>query len=458
MGKHDGKLTRAAHIKNHTVGTSNEISFSVLDAAKNALDGGESPSRAHGFGSISLFTLSGKKKTISTPKKEKGLHLPGGGFVSTEDSSGSSGEPFLKMKGQSTASSRPSSSSVSSDTAISAPTRSESKGFGSWVAPANEVAAKKRARKTRKFFATAAAFCVVVALIGAAGYWLYNNHLIYQDNIGQLNKAVALVQEADGTMLVLDELMRPLIDEGGSLFLTSEQHSSLNDVRQALPDAQVHLRNALLFAGNALSGLSDSVDKEAAEQLISSIEARQRMVDPSLSLMDEAAKATEAYAIAQDAWTALLDADTSARTAAGYLTDPSIENLQASISKTKEGVGKLREAASLFTSAQSAYPEADFSVYQEYIAKRLEALNYAIASDQALIERNLEEAVSQNDLYAASDAEAAKIAERIPRTPSYPIEVASSLNVDEAKQSYIDARLEASTSDSFLRDYLGSES
>ena len=39
MGKRNDKLGRAAHIKRHTVGTSNEISFSVLDAAKNELEG-----------------------------------------------------------------------------------------------------------------------------------------------------------------------------------------------------------------------------------------------------------------------------------------------------------------------------------------------------------------------------------------------------------------------------------
>ena len=39
MGKREDKITRAAHIKRHTRGTSNEISFSVLDAAKNALEG-----------------------------------------------------------------------------------------------------------------------------------------------------------------------------------------------------------------------------------------------------------------------------------------------------------------------------------------------------------------------------------------------------------------------------------
>lgn len=52
MAKRIDKVAKAAHIKRNTEGTSNEISFSVLDAAKNSLDGegGSSPfeiGRAH---------------------------------------------------------------------------------------------------------------------------------------------------------------------------------------------------------------------------------------------------------------------------------------------------------------------------------------------------------------------------------------------------------------------------
>ncbi|MFR1639424.1 MAG: hypothetical protein ACLSVD_09775 [Eggerthellaceae bacterium] len=54
MGKLEDKITRAAHIKRHTVGTSNEISFSVLDAAKQALDSEDAGEEKRGplFGRI----------------------------------------------------------------------------------------------------------------------------------------------------------------------------------------------------------------------------------------------------------------------------------------------------------------------------------------------------------------------------------------------------------------------
>ncbi|WP_172135730.1 hypothetical protein [Adlercreutzia sp. ZJ473] len=83
------KIAGAAHIKRHTKGTSNEISLSVLDAAKAAKEAearaSEPKARLPRLGSIPLFTLGRVKKPVATPVKERGLHLSTGEFVSAED-------------------------------------------------------------------------------------------------------------------------------------------------------------------------------------------------------------------------------------------------------------------------------------------------------------------------------------------------------------------------------------
>ena len=64
MVKRHDKINHAAHIKRRTEGTSNELSFSVLDAAKNAqLNGGEDDLPL--VGEVSLFTLAGKNSSLS---------------------------------------------------------------------------------------------------------------------------------------------------------------------------------------------------------------------------------------------------------------------------------------------------------------------------------------------------------------------------------------------------------
>ncbi|WP_165052751.1 MULTISPECIES: hypothetical protein [unclassified Adlercreutzia] len=83
------KIAGAAHIKHHTKGTSNEISLSVLDAAKAAKEAdarsAEPKARLSRLGSIPLFTLGRAKKPVATPTKERGLPLSTGEFVSAED-------------------------------------------------------------------------------------------------------------------------------------------------------------------------------------------------------------------------------------------------------------------------------------------------------------------------------------------------------------------------------------
>ena len=91
MKKLDEKVSNAVHIKRHTRGTSNEISFSVLDAAKNAQDEPSSSRRAPQhpiLGAISMFTLGRWKKPIRTPRREHGLTLSTGEFVSAENPGG----------------------------------------------------------------------------------------------------------------------------------------------------------------------------------------------------------------------------------------------------------------------------------------------------------------------------------------------------------------------------------
>ena len=47
------------HVKNNTVGTSNEISFSVLDAKKQRQDAANQPKHGNPLGKVALFSLPG---------------------------------------------------------------------------------------------------------------------------------------------------------------------------------------------------------------------------------------------------------------------------------------------------------------------------------------------------------------------------------------------------------------
>lgn len=61
------------HIKRRTRGSSNEISFSVLDAAREARDAEERDRHEGGSGGPSLFTL-GKGKEASANTGQRAVH------------------------------------------------------------------------------------------------------------------------------------------------------------------------------------------------------------------------------------------------------------------------------------------------------------------------------------------------------------------------------------------------
>ena len=124
MARAERRITKGAHIKRNTHGTSNEISFSVLDAARNTADA-ENP-------------------------------------MDKDD-------PF-------------------------------------WAHADEEVVRRKRRRRARRARSVAlmvAAGIAVVALAGAGAWWALQAS---QQTQGELDRAVALVEEADEVILPFDEL------------------------------------------------------------------------------------------------------------------------------------------------------------------------------------------------------------------------------------------------------------
>ena len=84
------------HIKRRTRGSSNEISFSVLDAAREARDAEERDRHEGGSGGPSLFTLGKGKKPRPTPVKGQSIVLSGEAPASP---SASSSAVDRKMRG-----------------------------------------------------------------------------------------------------------------------------------------------------------------------------------------------------------------------------------------------------------------------------------------------------------------------------------------------------------------------
>lgn len=440
MGKWEDKITRAAHIKKHTRGTSNEISFSVLDAAKNALDGDGNDKQKHGPGRIALFTLPGRhKKPAPTPTKERGLPLSTGDFVSVDDSASTS-----KM-GALPSAARPTSQTEKSSPAPLAVVPAKPK-----RSPEEEIARRKARRRLSKWLAVAVIVVVSIGLLGAGGMYLYRDYQSQQGHVAVLDDALSLVKEADETIQQLDEVVTDPFAKGSEEQRTAIQ-AQLEAVEQKLQDADEKARAVSLE-------LNGAREKEAANQAVAGIAARFTLVEQGQLLMNAATEAQSAAEGVDAAWKTVLEGDDLARQAAQLVTETTAENVEASKSKTNEALAAFDEAYAAFLDVQATYPQADLTQFVDYIAKRQESLGYAIASDDAILAKNKEEATAQNNAYNIADAEAATLAKALPDDPSSIVDEAFEDATSDVAKAYSTARLQARSADAFISDYLGAGS
>ena len=458
MRKKGDKLAHAAHIKRHTAGTSNEISFSVLDAARNALDEkgrAGRDARLPRFGGISLFTLSARrKKPAGTPTKEQGLPLSTGDFVSVEPPK--SQVPQIAYPSE-TPSAAPSASSSFEGPTATRPKLSEEAFEKPIAQPAEkpplsseeEVARRKARRRLSKLVAAAVIVLVIGVVAVAGGGYLYHDYQQYQDGIKSLNDTLKLVAETDEAIKGLDDFVADPFAAGS--------RAACKDLKSSLPEIEEKLAQADERARALSVSLRESQGKEAAHQAVATISARNTLVDQGYQIIDAADRAYDAIDQARKAWDVLLSADALARESSELVKDTTPENVQASMAKANESLEAFEEAEASFAESSSLYPAADFAAFSDYMAKRKEALGHALASDEAILAKDKDAATEHNDAYNAADAEAAERAKGLPDDPSSPVIDAFEAEVEEFEKAYSTARLQAGAADAFIRDYLGTE-
>ena len=461
MGKRNDKLGRAAHIKRHTVGTSNEISFSVLDAAKNELEGDvgkDAAARPSRFGHVSLFTLPlRRKKSIATPTKERGLLLSSGEFASAENPTPASslgtvdvGSPKSDVGGPTTVPTgapRKTAAAGSAAPAAGAPAPVPSKLVRS---PEEEIALRKARRRLHRMLAATLVVVVGLCLAGAGGWYLYQDHQRHLHQVAQLDEALDLIREADETVVALDGIVANPLD-AGSL-------AQADSVLAKLPAALAQLEEADAAARRVSVDLRESEDKEAANQTVAATGARTALIESGRQIVEQAQRADEAARAVREAWQRVVEADALARDAAALVADTTAEHVTASKDKTNAAVVAFADAQTALEALDSAYADVDLASPLDYVAKRIEAMGYALASDDAFLAKNKEEAVAQNDAYNRADAEAATLAAGLPDDVAQLVFDAYDQATGTLFETYSTARSQAGAADAFLRDYLGTTS
>lgn len=412
------KTQQPLHIKSHTHGSSNEISFSVLDAAREARDAEE---RERGrsrtaTGKIPLFTLGSARKPRATPTKGQHIVIP---------------EGVKGASSRASAHSRPVASSIE--------------------------------RKIPRVVTTLVIVCVLVALALTAGQTFLQVNARQHDYRSQLIDEIGVVNQCDQTLIPFDELVMAQydakrFDATGTRPSFDELTKTYREVVGDIAPSRTQLEDALAAIEALQPSLSDNRDKEAAYQAITAARSRLNMLESGVAIIDESLMATKAFTEVGDGWKKIIDADAAAREATSLLREMNTKNVKASAQKSNEAISLLFEANTLFTQVQSGYPQLNVQAFIDYIAKRDEAQRMALSADQAYLDRDKEQLEKTNGKYNELEQQAADLAEAMGENPDQKVADLYYQAIESDAKAYEEERVKAGNADMFLRDYLGSTS
>lgn len=473
-----GPITKGAHLKEHTAGTSNELSFDVLDAARRQLDDKnfdpnavkvKTPRKGVGMISLLFSKVHFTKESIGNGQTKATSGSPTTANTSeAKDPTTSTLLPGKRAKTKDTpkrksaaAEQRQSRKAARAEARALAKRqkqeRYDSKHSLSRAANAApysnesaqvEVERRKKIRHRRRvrLAATVVVACVVAA--GLAGNYAYQRYRLYNDQSELINHAVEEIVSADESVVQLDSLIGDP--------MTEIKNDAWKELEMNLPAAESHLESARDTSSDLLPVLGEGDMQIVAGQIIDACDARQVMIDSGKSIFEAAEGANGTSDSVAQIWADVLQADSVARDGVALLSAGSLDD---SMTSAKE---KLHEAASSFQNAwyelqqlENANANLDLSKLTEYLDKRLEALDYASATAQALLDRNKSEATSQAKLYNEADSAAVKLAAALPTDLSEPVKAAFEKDVEDLRKKYDDARYAASAADDRIRDYLG---
>ncbi len=409
--KKSNNANGSGHIKRRTAGTSNEISFSVLDSIK----GDDEELDDHPLGKISLFTLGeGSSSSARSGKSKKGRSL--------KRFNGSA-----NAKHASRASHAHTSSNLNLQTA--------------WGGSPAEIGIRKQRRiQTRRIIVfLIIAACAVAVFIGAnMAIGMFRQH---QDVVNDLNSQIESVgnlyeQTADFRAVVEYAITTPLPDIDPD-DLQKRYDASISGFEGTL----TKLRAAKTSLENLQENLSLPNDTQAMNDALQSVNAQLNTVEIGRELVNESIQAAKEYRTGAGIIDKILAADSKARDAVtikSVFDDTQAENAKTLSGQARDEFAVVRdEVQSLIEQTTPLFEEEaklnnedmtsfqnPLQVYVDYINLRIDAQNAAIRADDAYLRRNSEELSEANESYNDLETRAADLYLTIQATPESFIQVA----------------------------------
>ena len=371
------------HIKRHTAGSSNELSFDVLDAARSQLDDNSKKS----------------PRAAKTPSASRGS--------------------YHGVAGTSTLSAIP------------------------------EVERRKKLRRARAIRIRVLTVLVIVAALGAlgfAGYSFYQSKVDFSD---RYNALVSDLSTIDEELVKVDAVM-------------------VDPLAANMYEKRVEAKKKLDWIAQKLDAVSDATEKAipyamgdrdtvALTQMGNAIDGRKDMLVAAKSVFEVADQFDQELDVSKKAWNKVLNADRTAREATASANNASTdESTESAKQMTQEARDQFAEARTDLEGVTYRHESVDFSAQIEYLNKRVEALGYAIATADALIAGDREQATANNNAYNEADEEAVQLAQELPLLIDDQVRSAFEKEIAPHAKKYNEARDGVAEADADIRAYLSS--
>lgn len=436
------------HVVEFSQGRPNEISFNVLDKKSTAPSSGKrgffsrfrskNKGSYEGFGA-SMALGSGENTALKDALSQEARSGDQNDAVSSQTTRSSG-----KMQGKHAQPKRKRFGRGHEET----PFLPNASGFS---AEAYEEVARRQKRRMRSRIVSIALVIVVAAILAAlAGMWLYQEYEKNRSNRELIDEACSYIEESDKTLVAIDEFFaQPFEDD------TVERAEQLQAQIPSAVDALEKAKNYAIRADEAIEGTS--ADKEAAQSAYNAIVSRETMFElanEKLAIDIDAKRSMDGMNLIE---TNIDDAQYLLAQAAITVKQTSPETVAQSTEWLTEARTKLEEAQTALNEIIERFPDGDFTVYSEYLAKRLEEIGYGLLSNEAILIQDRKTAESNNELYNQADRDSVEIAKSFPETFAQPLVDAYSQASAQVDEQFVKLRSDVGGYDSFLRSYLGTE-
>lgn len=314
-----------------------------------------------------------------------------------------------------------------------------------------EIERRQKARRRHR----ALSICVIVAVcvtgLGVGGSYLYERYQEQLQGIDLLKASVRNVEGADSAIVDIDSYFSKPFDDNTI--------AAAGDLEKRIPEAQLRLEAAEDMASRASSGLEvGSDDRQAADHAVSSIQAREKLLTVAEQRLEKDVVAKQAYDDMEDAWDKVEEANALMVQAANLVADTNNDNVNKATEYLNDASGILEQSKTSLKSGFKTYSVAKETKEYDYINLREKAITYALASNDAILIQDKKTAEKNNDTYNKLDKQASELISAFPNGFGQVVVDAYSTDQDALQKSYESLRTEIGTHDSYIRDYLGSDS